>query len=396
MSSGIAFFYGVRRLIFQEETMKIKTTLSIGAVATAASLALSALVGFTTVTAANAADKVKVGFVYLTTPGDHGWTYAHEVARQDVEKHFGNKVETTFVENVPEGPDSARVIRELAKQGNEIIFTTSFGYMDHTIKVAKEFPDVKFEHITGYKRSPNVASGNIRFYEGRYVQGVVAGLMTKSNKIGYLASFPIPEVIQGINAFGIGLRSVNPKAEVSVIWVNSWYDPVKEADAAKVHIAEGADILAQHTDSPAMLQTAQKAGVHGFGQSSDMKAFAPKAQLFSSVNNWGPYYISKIQQMMDGKWSTGDGPDHWAGNTWVGMADDYLVLSPFENMPADVAEAAAQAAADIKSGKNKIFTGPIKDNAGKLRVPAGKTLNDGELFQTLDYYVDGISGKIPG
>lgn len=376
--------------------MKTKNTLSFGAVVAVASLALSALVGLTTVTAANAADKVKVGFVYLTTPGDHGWTYAHEVARQDVEKHFGDKVETTFVENVPEGPDSARVIRELAKQGNEIIFTTSFGYMDHTIKVAKEFPNVKFEHITGYKRSPNVATGNIRFYEGRYVQGVVAGLMTKSNKIGYLASFPIPEVIQGINAFGIGLRSVNPKAEVSVIWVNSWYDPVKEADAAKVHIAEGADILAQHTDSPAMLQTAQKAGVHGFGQSSDMKAFAPKAQLFSSVNNWGPYYISKIQQMMDGKWSTGEGPDHWAGNTWVGMADDYLVLSPFENMPSDVAAAAAKAAADIKSGKNKIFTGPIKDNAGKLRVPAGKTLNDGELFQTLDYYVDGISGKIPG
>jgi basic membrane protein A len=382
--------------MFQEETMKTKNTLSFGAVVAVASMALSALVGLTTVTAANAADKVKVGFVYLTTPGDHGWTYAHEVARQDVEKHFGDKVETTFVENVPEGPDSARVIRELAKQGNEIIFTTSFGYMDHTIKVAKEFPNVKFEHITGYKRSPNVATGNIRFYEGRYVQGVVAGLMTKSNKIGYLASFPIPEVIQGINAFGIGLRSVNPKAEVSVIWVNSWYDPVKEADAAKVHIAEGADILAQHTDSPAMLQTAQKAGVHGFGQSSDMKAFAPKAQLFSSVNNWGPYYISKIQQMMDGKWSTGEGPDHWAGNTWVGMADDYLVLSPFENMPSDVAAAAAKAAADIKSGKNKIFTGPIKDNSGKIRVPAGKTLNDGELFQTLDYYVDGISGKIPG
>ena len=376
--------------------MKTKNTLSFGAVVAVASLALSALVDLTTVTTANAADKVKVGFVYLTTPGDHGWTYAHEVARQDVEKHFGDKVVTTFVENVPEGPDSARVIRELAKQGNEIIFTTSFGYMDHTIKVAKEFPNVKFEHITGYKRSPNVATGNIRFYEGRYVQGVVAGLMTKSNKIGYLASFPIPEVIQGINAFGIGLRSVNPKAEVSVIWVNSWYDPVKEADAAKVHIAEGADILAQHTDSPAMLQTAQKAGVHGFGQSSDMKAFAPKAQLFSSVNNWGPYYISKIQQMMDGKWSTGEGPDHWAGNTWVGMADDYLVLSPFENMPSDVAAAAAKAAADIKSGKNKIFTGPIKDNSGKIRVPAGKTLNDGELFQTLDYYVDGISGKIPG
>jgi len=376
--------------------MKLRSFFSVSAILTAASVAVFGLAGVVSSNAARAADKVKVGFVYLTTPGDHGWTYAHELGRQMVEKHFGDKVVTTYVENVPEGPDSARVIRELAKKGNDIIFTTSFGYMDHTLRVAKEFPNVKFEHITGYKRSPNMATGNIRFYEGRYVQGVVAGLMTKSNKIGYIASFPIPEVIQGINAFGIGLRSVNPKAEVSVIWVNSWYDPVKEADAAKVHIAEGADILAQHTDSPAMLQTAEKAGVHGFGQSSDMKAFAPKAQLFSSVNNWGPYYVTKIQQLMDGTWNTGEGPDHWAGNVWAGMADDYLVLSPFENMPADVAAAAAKAAADIKSGKNKIFTGPIKDNAGNIKVPAGKTLNDGELFTTLDYYVDGIKGKIPG
>ena len=340
--------------------------------------------------------KVKVGFVYLTTPGDHGWTYAHEVGRQDVIKHFGDKVETTFVENVPEGPDATRVIRDLAKQGNDIIFTTSFGYMDPTLKVAKEFPEVKFDHITGYKRAPNMATGNIRFYEGRYVQGVVAGLMTKSNKIGYIASFPIPEVIQGINAFGLGLRSVNKDAEVSVIWVNTWYDPVKEADAAKVHIAEGADILAQHTDSPAMLQTAEKAGVYGFGQSSDMKAFAPKAQLFSSVNNWGPYYVSQIQALMDGSWTTGEGPDHWAGNTWAGMADDFLVLTQFENMPADVAAAAQKAADDIKSGTNKIFTGPIRDNTGAEKVPAGKTLNDGELFTTLDYYVEGVVGKIPG
>ena len=341
-------------------------------------------------------EKVKVGFVYLTTPGDHGWTYAHEVGRQDVIAHFGDKVETTYIENVPEGPDAARVIRDLAKQGNDIIFTTSFGYMDPTLKVAKEFPEIKFEHITGYKRSPNMATGNIRFYEGRYVQGVVAGLMTKSNKIGYIASFPIPEVIQGINAFGLGLRSVNKDAEVSVIWVNSWYDPVKEADAAKVHIAEGADILAQHTDSPAMLQTAEKAGVYGFGQSSDMKAFAPKAQLFSSVNNWGIYYINKIQALMDGSWTTGEGPDHWAGNTWAGMADDFLVLSAFENMPDDVAKAAQKAADDIKSGANKIFTGPIRDNTGAEKIPAGKTLNDGELFTTLDYYVEGIVGKIPG
>ena len=343
------------------------------------------------------ADKqVKVGFVYLTSPGDHGWTYAHEVGRQNVIKHFADKVVTSYVENVPEGPDAARVIRDMAKQGNDIIFTTSFGYMDPTLKVAKEFPDIKFEHITGYKRASNMATGNIRFYEGRYVQGVVAGMMTKSNKIGYIASFPIPEVIQGINAFGLGLRSVNKDAEVSVIWVNSWYDPVKEADAAKVHIAEGADILAQHTDSPAMLQTAEKAGVYGFGQSSDMKAFAPKAQLFSSVNNWGIYYIDKIQALIDGSWTTGEGPDHWAGNTWVGMADDYLVLTPFENMPDTVAEAASKASADIKSGANKIFTGPIRDNNGVERVPAGKTLNDGELFTTLDYYVEGIVGKIPG
>ena len=376
--------------------MKLRTLFSIRAVSAVLSIPVFGLVSVAGMGSVQAAEKLRAAFVYFTNPGDHGWTYAHDVSRKEVQKHFGDRVETSFVENVVEGPDSVRVIRELAKQGNDVIFTTSFGYMDYTLKVAKEFPNVKFEHISGYKRHANMATGNIRYYEGRYVQGLVAGLMSKTNKIGYLASFPIPEVIQGINAFGIGLRSVNPKAEVSVVWVNSWYDPVKEADAAKVLIAEGADILAQHTDSPAMLQTAEKAGVHGFGQASDMKAFAPKAQLFSSVNNWTPYYITKIQQILDGKWNTGDGPKHWAGDTWLGMADDYLVLSPFENMPADVAKAAAKAAADIKSGKNKIFTGPIKDNSGKVRVPAGKTLNDGELFTTLDYYVDGIKGKIPG
>ena len=339
--------------------------------------------------------KVKVGFVYLTNPGDHGWTYAHEVGRLDVEKHFGDKVETTYVENVPEGPDSTRVIRELAQQGNNIIFTTSFGYMDPTLKVAQEFPDVKFVHLTGYKRSNNMATGNIRFYEGRYVQGVVAGKMTKSNKIGYLASFPIPEVIQGINAFALGMRSVNPDATISVIWVNSWYDPVKEADAAKVHIAEGADILAQHTDSPAMLQTAEKAGIHGFGQSSDMKAFAPKAQLFSAVNNWGPYYISQIESLMDGSWTTGEGPDHWAGNTWLGLSDDYLVLTPFENMPDDVA-AAAKAAADKVSGGYNIFTGPFSDNEGNVILNAGESYNDGNLWNDMTYYLEGENGKIPG
>jgi simple sugar transport system substrate-binding protein len=343
---------------------------------------------------AGKSDKLKVGFVYLTNPGDHGWTYAHEVGRQQLQKHFGNKIETTFVENVPEGPDAARVIRDLVAQDNKVIFTTSFGYMEPTLKVAKEYPDVMFDHITGYKRAPNMATGNIRFYEGRYVQGVVAGLTTKSNTIGYLGAFPIPEVIQGINSFARGLRSVNKDASIKVVWVNSWYDPVKESDAAKVLIAEGADVLAQHTDSPAMLQTAEKAGVKGFGQSSDMHEFAPKAQLFSSVNNWGPYYISQVQKVLDGKWSTGDGPDHWAGNTWKGIGDDFLVLTEFKNMPASVAEKAETARAGIAAGTLNIFEGPMKDNQGNMVLDAGKVLDDGGLWG-MNYYVEGVEGSIP-
>jgi simple sugar transport system substrate-binding protein len=346
------------------------------------------------VTTAGKSDKLKVGFVYLTNPGDHGWTYAHEVGRQQLQKHFGNKIETTFVENVPEGPDAARVIRDLVAQDNRVIFTTSFGYMEPTLKVAKEYPDVMFDHITGYKRAPNMATGNIRFYEGRYVQGVVAGLTTKSNTIGYLGAFPIPEVIQGINSFARGLRSVNKEASIKVVWVNSWYDPVKESDAAKVLIAEGADVLAQHTDSPAMLQTAEKAGVKGFGQSSDMHEFAPKAQLFSSVNNWGPYYISQVQKVLDGKWSTGDGPDHWAGNTWKGISDDFLVLTEFKNMPASVAEKAETARAGIAAGTLNIFEGPMKDNQGNMVLDAGKVLDDGGLWG-MNYYVEGVEGSIP-
>jgi len=247
------------------------------------------------------ADPKKIGFIYIGPPGDHGWTYMHDQGRQYMESQLGDAVTSTYIENVPENADAVRAIRKLAASGHDLIFTTSFNYMDQTLEVAKEFPNIKFEHITGYKRSKNVATGNIRFYEGRYVQGVVAGLMTKTNKIGYIGAYPIAEVIMGINAFAQGLRSVNKDASISVIWANTWYDPVKEADAAKVHIAEGADILAQHTDSPAMLQIAEKKGALGFGQSTDMSAFAPKAQLFASVNNWGPYYIKKIEQLRNKK-----------------------------------------------------------------------------------------------
>ena len=342
-----------------------------------------------------AGSPTKVGFVYLTTPGDHGWTYAHELGKQMVEKRFGKDVKVSVVENVPEGPDATRVIRELAKQGNEIIFTTSFGYMEPTLKVAKEFPNVKFEHITGYKRSKNVATGNIRFYEGRYIQGVVAGLMTKTNKIGYIASFPISEVVMGINAFALGLRSVNKDASISVIWVNTWKDSVKEADAAKVHVAEGADVLAQHTDTPAMLQIAEKNGVLGFGQATDMVAFAPNAQLFSSINNWGPYYIKKIEELRSGKWNTGDGPKHWPGDVWGGLDSGMLTLSKFQNMPKDVAQKAQKAHDDIKSGKLKVFAGPLVDNKGKEIIPAGKALDDGALWG-MNYYLQGVNGKVPG
>jgi len=328
---------------------------------------------------------LKVGLVYLTTPGDHGWTYAHERARIKIVEHFGNKIETTIVENVPEGPDATRVIRELAQQGNELILTTSFGYMDPTIKAAKEFPNKKFVHFTGYKRADNVATTNIRFHEGRYVQGVAAGLMTKSNKIGYIASFPIAEVLMGINAFTQGLKSVNQDATVSVIWAMTWYDPSKEADAAKVHIAEGADVLAQHTDTPAMLQTAQEKGAFGFGQGSDMEAFAPNAQLFASVNDWTISYKQHIQAVLDGTWE--------ANNTWCGMSDGCLSLSEFKNMPSDVVSTLQSVTNDITSGKLNVFQGPVIDNGGNI-IAGGTTLNDGDLWG-MNYYVQGVIGKVP-
>ena len=353
-----------------------------------------AVLAYLAVMAAPAAEPTKVGFVYLSSTGDHGWTYAHELGRRMVAERFGKDVETTYVENVPEGPDATRVIRELAQQGNDIIFTTSFGYMEPTLKVSKEFPDVKFEHMTGYKRGPNMATGNIRFYEGRYVQGVVAGMMTKTNKIGYIGAFPISEVVMGINAFAQGMRTTNPDATISVVWANTWYDPVKEADITKVLIAEGADVLAQHTDSPAMLQIAEKHGVVGFAQATDNIKFAPKAQLFASINNWGPYYIRKIEELRGGAWSTGEGPDHWAGNTWGGFDSGMLRLSAFTNMPDGVAAKAKAARDGIADGSIRIFEGPMRDNTGKVVLKAGEALDDAALW-AMDYYVEGVTGSVP-
>jgi simple sugar transport system substrate-binding protein len=259
--------------------MTLKTLLKhVSTLAVALALAAAA--------PALAQDKAKVGFVYVGPVGDHGWTYRHDQGRQAIEAHFGDRVETSFVESVKEGPDAERVIRQLASTGHDLIFTTSFGFMNPTVKVAKRFADVKFEHATGYKRAPNVSTYMARFYEGRYVAGTLAGRMTKSGTIGYIGSFPIPEVVRGINSFTLALRKVRPDAEVKVVWVNSWYDPGKEGDAAKALIDQGADIILQHTDSPAPLQIAEARGVFAVGQASDMARFAPKAQLTAIVDNW--------------------------------------------------------------------------------------------------------------
>ena len=336
---------------------------------------------------ASAADPVKVGFVYVGPVGDHGWTYRHDIGRLAIESEFGDQVETTFVESVPEGADAERVIRKLASSGHDLVFTTSFGYMNPTLKVAREFPDVKFEHATGYKRSDNLATYGARFYEGRAVIGTMAGMMTKSNIIGYIGSFPIPEVVRGINAFTLAMRKVNPDAEVKVVWVNSWYDPGKEADAAKALIDQGADIITQHTDSPAPLQVAEERGVQGFGQASDMSAFAPTAQLTSIIDNWDDYYIDRTKAVMDGTWESQD--------TWDGIASG-MVAFPEYNMavPDDVKAAAEVVREGIIDGTLHAFQGPIMNQAGEEILPAGETMDD-ELLLGMNFYVQGVQGDLP-
>ena len=336
---------------------------------------------------AHAGDKIKVGFIYVGPIGDHGWTYRHDIGRLDVEKHFGDKVETVYLENVKYGPDAERAIRAMAKSGADIIFATSFGYMEPMLKVAKEFPNVKFEHATGYKQSKNMASYGLRLYQARHVQGVIAGLMTKTNKICYVGAFPIPEVIREINTYYLGAKTVNPDVDIDIVWVNTWYDPGKEAQAADVMIAEGCDMVAQHTDSPAPLQTAEKAGVLGFGQASDQYKFAPKAQLTATIDNWSPYYISKVQGVIDGTWKTGDYFGH--------MNDDVVQMAPFTNMPDKVKAFAQKIKDSIRNGKYFAFTGPIKDNTGKIQLKAGEIADDAHL-NSMMYYVEGIDAKVPG
>jgi len=296
-------------------------------------------------------------------------------------------VKTTYVENVSEGPDAARVIQQLARAGNDIIFTTSFGFMNPTLQVAKRFPKVKFEHATGFKRAANVATYSARFYEGRHVIGLIAGKMTKTNTVGYIASFPIPEVVRGINAAYLAAKSVNPAVKFKVIWVSTWFDPGKEADAAKALIDQGADVLMQHTDSPAAMQIAEKQGIYAFGQASDMSKFGPNAQLTAIIDDWAPYYIQRVKAVMDGTWKSTD--------TWDGIGPGMVGMAPFsDKIPADVKAMATKAHDDIAAGKLHPFTGPINKQDGSVWLKAGQTAPDGDLAG-MNFYVEGIEGSLP-
>jgi basic membrane protein A and related proteins len=350
------------------------------AIATAAAIALVPAQVF-------AQAKTKVGFVYVGPIGDHGWTYQHHKGLEAVKKEFGDKVETTHVENVPEGPDAERVIEQMASSGHKIIFTTSFGFMNPTIKVAAKYPDVKFEHMTGYKRADNVATANIRWYESRYVSGMLAASASKSGTIGYIASFPIPEVVMGINAAYLGAKSANPNVKFKIIWVSSWFDPGKEADAAKALADQGADVMMQHTDSPAAVKFAEERKIFAVGQASDMSAFGKNATLTSAVDNWGPYYISRVKGAMDGTWKTGE--------VWGGFNSGMLNMGPFGPGVSAEAKAKAEAAiAKIKSGELHPFTGPLKKQDGSDVLKAGEKMSDKDMLST-NYYVQGIDAVLP-
>ncbi len=337
--------------------------------------------------AAIAQEPLKVGFVYVGPVGDFGWSYEHDQGRLAVEEHFGDAVETSFVESVPEGADAERVMTQMALSGHDLIFTTSFGYMDPTINVAAKFPDVKFEHATGYKRADNVSTYSARFYEGRAVIGTIAGRMTETNKIGYIASFPIPEVIRGINSAYLHARKVNPDVEFRIVWVYTWFDPAKEADAANALIEQGVDVIMQHTDSPAAMTIAEERGIMAFGQASDMLQFGPTARLSSIIDDWAPYYIDRVQAVMDGSWESTD--------TWDGIAPGMVAIGAFsDRVPAEV-QAEAQAITDaIVAGDYHPFTGPVNRQDGSVWLAEGEVADDGVLLG-MDFYVEGIEGEIP-
>jgi basic membrane protein A and related proteins len=341
-----------------------------------------------TVGPVSADEPVKVAFVYVDPVGDTGWSYQHDLARRELERALGSAVKTTFVESVPATADAERVIHQLAVAGNQLIFTTSFGYMEPTLRVAKLFPKVKFEHATGYKTAANLNTYEARFYEGAYLLGVLAGKTTKSNTLGFVGSFPIPEVIRNIDAFTLGARSVNPKIATKVIWVDTWYDPGKERQAAEALIAQGADVLAQNTDSPAIVQVAEQRGVHAFGWDSDMSKYGPHAQLTANTENWAGYYIEQVRKVMAGTWSGGH-------ETADGLKENRVVLTPLnKSVPPDVTALFEEKRRAIIDGKLLPFAAPLKDNTGMTRLAAGAILSYQQI-KTINWYVDGVEGAVP-
>lgn len=331
-----------------------------------------------------AADKeIKVGFIYVSPVGDAGWSYSHDVGRQAIEAMDG--VTTSYVEAVPEGPDSERVMMNMARKDFDIIIATSFGYMDSMLKVAKQFPKTVFLHCSGFKTAENMGNFFGRMYQARYLSGMVAGAMTKSNTIGYVAAFPIPEVIRGINAFTLGVRAVNPKATVRVVWTKTWYDPATEKEAGKSLLDVGADVVAQHQDSPGPQEAAQEKGVYSIGYNSDMAAFAPKAHLTAPVWNWKVYYTKVVDEVRKGTWK--------AGAVWPGMAEGIVDLAPFGPMvPKEVQDKVNAEKAKIIAGEQKIFVGPIKDQDGAVKLAAGKVASDEELLG-MTWFVEGVIGS---
>lgn len=334
-----------------------------------------------------AADPIKVGFVYVGPTGDAGWTYAHDQGRLFVESEMGDAISTTFVESVAEGADAERVIRQLAAKGHNLIFTTSFGYMNPTLKVAKMFPKVKFEHASGYKRSKNMGTYFTRAYQGRYLTGLIAGKMSKTNVIGYVASFPIPEVIRGINAFTKGAQEVNPDIQVKVVWASTWYDPAKEREAAETLILQGADVLTQHTDSAAVIQAAEAKGKYAIGYHSDMSVYGKKAHLTATVHNWGPLYLQKAQAVAAGTWKAED--------LWPGIAEGTTDLAPLHaDIPEDVKSMVMEKKKALKDGSLRVFDGPVINQAGETVIASGETMEDADLLR-FNWYVRGVEGKLP-
>jgi simple sugar transport system substrate-binding protein len=330
---------------------------------------------------------LKVGFVYIGHVGDGGWTYAHDRARKAVEAELGNKIKTTVIENVPEAAEAENAFRDLAKQGNQLIFGTTFGYMEPMLKVAKEFPDVKFEHATGYKTADNMGAYEARTYEGAYLAGIIAGKMTKTNQLGFVASIPIPEVIRNINAYTLGAQSVNPKAVTRIVWVNKWFDEDKERSGALALIANGADVLIQNTDSPAVLKTAQEKGVMAFGWDSDMTTYGPKAHLGSAAIDWAPYYKKVMLDVLDHTWKP--------GQTWGGVRQGMIkIASPAPTLPQDVILLLGERTNEMRAGKLKPFQGPLFRQDGSEIIAAGKSVDDKDLKE-MNYYVKGVEGVMP-